>query len=199
VQFSIGDDEDDDDEPTGYDNGEPMAIDGTVQGGSQADSRKFTDDETAQAENITNGESEGPAKAVEPPTELVEVKHTVARGDTLMSIARKYASDVSILPFSSPLIASWNVGQIIFVSGYCLSITTPSKRARRERASGVSRRTAKLTTHSRTTCSSSTNSPLLPSQPTPVSCRPDESSWSLGDTSTPVLHLLLSPAPLSWN
>ena len=102
MQFFIGDDEDDDDEPAGYDNGEPVAIDSTVHGGSQADSRKATDDETAQAENIPNGESGEPAKAAEPPTELVEVKHKVARGDTLMSIARKYASDVSISPFSSP-------------------------------------------------------------------------------------------------
>lgn len=127
VQFSIGDDEDDDDEPAGYDNGDPVAIDSTVQGGSQADSRKSTDDDTARAENIPNGESGEPAKAVEPPTELVEVKHKVARGDTLMSIARKYASDVSRLALPTSR-RSGNPRDHL-AHGRCLSITTQSIRA----------------------------------------------------------------------
>lgn len=101
MQFFIDDDEDDDDEPAGYDNGNPVAIDGTAQGGSPAGSRQSIDGETAQAENVPNEFGE-PVKAAEPPIELVEVKHKVARGDTLMSIARKYASDVSIVSFSSP-------------------------------------------------------------------------------------------------
>lgn len=50
---------------------------------------------------MTNGDQEGDqagGKEAEVDMEVVEVTHPVGRGDTVMSVARKYAADVSSLP-----------------------------------------------------------------------------------------------------
>lgn len=83
-QFTIGEDEDEEEE------GERSRDeDGSDQAG--LDERSEQDATSAPARK------DGPREGDEPETEVVEVTHPVARGDTLMGIARKYATDVSLL------------------------------------------------------------------------------------------------------
>lgn len=83
AQFMIGDDDDDDDnliDEGDMDNDDISAKDNGADGGVV----------------IPDGETSIAPPPAEAETEIVEITHPVARGDTLMSIARKYATDVSI-------------------------------------------------------------------------------------------------------
>ncbi len=79
AQFDIGDDED---EPPSYDDISPGPA--------------KEDDLTARKEDQDRGVPSG-GKDDEMEMEVVEVKHPVSRSDSLLSIARKYAADVSSL------------------------------------------------------------------------------------------------------
>lgn len=82
-QFSIGDDEDDDDEEN--------ESEGVSRPPSYKEDNHFGDEQS----EVTDVNSGGAGKEAEVEMEVVEITHPVGRGDTLMSVARKYAADVS--------------------------------------------------------------------------------------------------------
>jgi hypothetical protein len=89
-QFAIGDDEDEDDDlgrpPSYHENSDCQGADGPPV--------------AVTANRGESGEATGgeisPAAEADIEMRTVEVKHPVGRGDTVRSIARKYAADVSI-------------------------------------------------------------------------------------------------------
>jgi len=87
--FEIGDDADDDQERTGD---EPPPYEGgdRLSGGSATGSARSSIKSPTRARSVHTQEV-----MEEEEMEVVEVRHPVSRSDTILSIARKYAADVS--------------------------------------------------------------------------------------------------------